>query len=128
MERLAEYADIRAGHVFLWRDGEVICVASRGELPEPAVFEDWLSARLGADLDETTLHLTPDNGDPDRITYHGRSYRLQRLFGSTQGAPVVGALLLSEETLFRIPPKVLQVIADRLLSSAAEDEETTHRR
>ena len=120
MERLAEYADIRAGHVFVWRDDEPICVASRGELPEPAVFEDWLCARLGVDLDETTLQLTPDNGDPDRITYRGRSYRLQRLFGSGQGAPVVGALLLSEETLFRIPPKVLQVIADRLLASAAE--------
>jgi hypothetical protein len=38
---------------------------------------------------------------------------------------VVGALLLSEETLFRIPAKVLQVVADRLLASAAEDA-TTH--
>jgi hypothetical protein len=121
MERLAEYADIRAGHVFLWRDDEPITIASRGEMPEPAVFEDWLRARLGPDLDQTTVHLEPNHDDPDRFTFRGRSYRLQRLYGSGPGAPVVGVLLLSEETLFRIPPKVLQVIADRLLAGAAHD-------
>jgi hypothetical protein len=93
----------------------------RGEMPEPAVFEDWLRARLGPDLDQTTVHLEPNHDDPDRFTFRGRSYRLQRLYGSGPGAPVVGVLLLSEETLFRIPPKVLQVIADRLLAGAAHD-------
>jgi hypothetical protein len=123
MERLAEYADIRAGHVFLWRKDEPLCVTSHGELPDPAVFEEWLRARLRNETYDSTVQLdrTHDAGDPDRFEYHGRSYRLLRLFASDTSPALVGALLLSEQTLFRVPASLLQVIADRLHASASTE-------
>lgn len=123
MEQLGEYADIRAGHVFLWSNDELICVASRGELPDPAEFESFVRARLGDVLDDgTTLYVDLEGAQADRdvIKLRHGSYRLLRLWASSarSGAPI-GALLLSEETLFQIPKHVLQAVADRLHQTAS---------
>lgn len=123
MEQLGEYADIRAGHVFLWSNDELSCVASRGELPDPAEFQSFVCERLSADLDdETTLQvdLVHARVDRDVVSLRHGSYRLLRLFASnTQVSVPIGALLLSEETLFQIPKQVLQAIADRLCQTAS---------
>jgi hypothetical protein len=123
MDQLGQYADIRAGHVFLWSNGELECVASRGEIPDPAEFQAFVRERLSDDDDdEETLHVAVDaaSADTDVINLRNGSYRLLRLFTSSGLAGVpVGALLLSEETLFQIPKQVLQAIADRLQHTAA---------
>ncbi|HET8932322.1 MAG TPA: hypothetical protein VFN67_02730, partial [Polyangiales bacterium] len=123
MEQLGEYADIRAGHVFLWSNAELFCVATRGEMPDPAEFRSFMLERLSDDGgdDETTLvDLEGASADKDVIVLRNGSYRLLRLFTSsaTSGVPVA-ALLLSEETLFQIPKQVLHAIADRLQQTAA---------
>jgi tRNA A-37 threonylcarbamoyl transferase component Bud32 len=122
MDQLGEYADIRAGHVFLWSNGELWCVASRGEIPDPAEFERFVRERLSDEHDDATtqqVDLIDTHGDHDLISVRNGSYRLLRLFASnTRGTPL-GALLLSEQTLFQIPKQVLQAIADRLQQTAA---------
>jgi hypothetical protein len=123
MDQLGEYADIRAGYVFLWSGDELGCVATRGEIPAPAEFEGFVRERLSDEADdETTLHVGVQdvNADKDSVRLRNRSYRLLRLFASnaSRGVPV-GALLLSEETLFQIPQQVLQAMADRLQQTAS---------
>jgi hypothetical protein len=67
LDQLSAYADLRAGHVFRWEDERLTCVASRGVLPEPAVFELWLLQRLWNDND------ADDEADEDdQATVHFR--------------------------------------------------------
>ncbi len=122
IDQLVEYADIRAGHVFLWDDARLLCVSSRGEIPEPHVFESWLTDRLDRDdgLEDVTIRHagTAPIADLDSFTVNDQSYRLLRLVTSqSAGAKLMGALVLSEETMFEIPARVLRVIAERLRTS-----------
>jgi hypothetical protein len=121
MDQLGAYADIRAGHVFLSLNNELYCVASRGELPDPAELEGFVRERLAEDDDETTqqAELADLNADKDSLRLRNCSYRLLRLFASNAPGRPLGALVLSEETLFQIPQQVLQAIADRLQQTAS---------
>jgi hypothetical protein len=117
LDQLLEYADVRAGHVYLWSADQLSCVASRGDLPPSDAFVSVVAEQLCDDSEVLTaaLRVATDERVRDRIVLRGRGYRLLRLVTSpSSGAQLVGALLLSEETLFTIPRTVLRVIADRI--------------
>jgi hypothetical protein len=121
LDQLVRYADVRAGHVYRWQAERLTCVASRGELPDPSVFEMWLTQRLWNDEDEATVRIdigTPVK-DSDLFVINDRGYRLLRLVTSpSTGAMLAGVLVLSEETTpIEIPSPVLRVIAERLHAS-----------
>jgi hypothetical protein len=125
LDQLLTYADIRAGHVYRWEDERLSCVATRGTLPDPAVFEMWLLQRLWNDAEEVTVqteHGTPVR-DGDLFTANDRSYRLLRLITPASiGSRLAGVLVLSEDTQLEIAPAVLRVIAERLHQSARVSE------
>lgn len=121
LDQLVTYADVRAGHVYRWENERLSCVASRGALPGPEVFEMWLMQRLWNDDDETTIRveLGAPIRDADLFVSNDRGYRMLRLVTSpSTGSMLAGVLVLSEETPFEIPAPVLRVIAERLHSSA----------
>jgi serine/threonine protein kinase len=123
LDQLAEYADIRAGHVFLWRHEALSCIASRGDMPAPEVFEPWLFKLFASDPDQTTEYLRLDDlrDDPDQLNFRERSYRLLRLItAQSAGAQLVGALLLADDTVFDVPLNVRLAIADRLQATIRE--------
>ena len=112
LAQLATHANVRAGHMFLWENERLRSVASCGVLPEPAEFEMWLMQRVANDLsDEETQTDAAAHGDT--FVVNDRGYRLHRLYTS-QGARLAGALVLSDETQYELPPALLRVIADRL--------------
>jgi hypothetical protein len=57
----------RAGHVFIWNGERLSCVASRGELPEPDMFEHWLRERLDGGPDVTTVRQGPRDTPAHRV-------------------------------------------------------------
>ena len=122
LDQLVEYADVRAGHVFVWRDGQATCVASYGELPEPAQLEPWLGARL-RDEGERTLVEPPGapGSDADRCVMGERGYRLLRLItGARFDFKLVGALVLPDDLPLALPARVLYAMGDRLQETLAE--------
>jgi hypothetical protein len=121
LDQLVRFAEVRAGHVYRWQAERLTCVASRGELPDPTVFEMWLMQRLWNDEDEATVRIevgTPFK-DSDLFIVNDRGYRLLRLVTSpSTGSTLAGVLVLSEETSpIEIPSPVLRVIAERLHAS-----------
>jgi hypothetical protein len=118
LDQLVAYADIRAGHLFVWNDERLSCVASRGALPEPSVFEMWVLQQLWSDLDEATVQSGAGGAmsvAEHSFTAQDRSYRMHRLVTSANsGYQLAGVLVLSEETHYDLPAAVLRVIAERL--------------
>lgn len=120
LDQLIEFAQVRAGQVFVWRDETLTCAASHGELPEPAQFEPWLRTRLNRELDHETLSIEEQSmaADADRIVLAARSYRMLPLITSApHGAQLMGALVIPDERSIAIPLKVLEAMADRLYST-----------
>lgn len=122
LDQLVELVDVRAGHVFCMRDGELACAASYGELPEPSDFEPWLRARLQDDQEVTEVRVDGEPAlDSDRCVLGERSYRLLRLVTSPRNdSRLMGALVLPDDVPVTVPFRVLNAMGDRLDECAPE--------
>ena len=121
LDQLVQFADVRAAHVFLWEGDRLACLATRGELPDPAVFEMWLLERLFSESEEVTVRVGSTEEVPraDVFVVQDRSYRMLRLItGSSSGSLLAGVLVLSDDASVEIAPAVLRVIAERLIGSS----------
>jgi hypothetical protein len=126
LAQLVAHANVRAGHLFVWQNERLRSVASCGTLPEAAAFEMWLMQRVANDMDDDATQtggVAQDTASMDTFILEDRSYHVHRLFTSqASGSRLAGALVLSEEAVYELPPALLRVIADRLHHAEAAND------